>query len=336
MSGPNQHNFYHHENVNRAALNQNIVTSQGDSAPSQLTSQQNPSTDPLHSMLYHIHSNPKQHKNYTFGDPSFTFQQMYQQQNQNDCYNNEYSAIINPSPLPTNHNISSSLDSQGQAVVLPQNQYSNVSLPFQPATSTIENAQHRISNVSNSSPSTDQHLRNSSTSTKHLVLELQDYNKPIKPRIATTFWEDEKTVCYQVEAHGIFVSRREDTNYVNGTKLLNVAGMTRGRRDGILKTEKNKSVIKIGAMNLKGVWIPFDRAAEIARNEGIDGLLYPLFVKNLKNFFKEKGSSLKHDEYLKYLSDEHLPNVSMTHFDESVDSDVSKKEEQPIAITKIA
>ena len=41
---------------------------------------------------------------------------------------------------------------------------------------------------------------------------------------------------------------------INGTKLLNVAGMTRGRRDGILKSEKSRSVVKIGPMHLKGVW----------------------------------------------------------------------------------
>ncbi|ODV74579.1 KilA-N domain-containing protein CYBJADRAFT_120572, partial [Cyberlindnera jadinii NRRL Y-1542] len=63
-------------------------------------------------------------------------------------------------------------------------------------------------------------------------------------------WEDEGTVCYQVESRGISVSRREDTNFINGTKLLNVAGMTRGRRDGILKSEKVRYVVKIGAMNL--------------------------------------------------------------------------------------
>jgi len=41
---------------------------------------------------------------------------------------------------------------------------------------------------------------------------------------------------------------------INGTKLLNVAKMTRGRRDGILKAEKQKTVVKIGPMHLKGVW----------------------------------------------------------------------------------
>lgn len=44
---------------------------------------------------------------------------------------------------------------------------------------------------------------------------------------------------------------------INGTKLLNVAGMTRGRRDGILKSEKIRHVVKIGPMHLKGVWYVF-------------------------------------------------------------------------------
>lgn len=45
-----------------------------------------------------------------------------------------------------------------------------------------------------------------------------------------------------------------DNHFINGTKLLNVAGMTRGRRDGILKSEKTRHVVKIGPMHLKGVW----------------------------------------------------------------------------------
>jgi len=45
-----------------------------------------------------------------------------------------------------------------------------------------------------------------------------------------------------------------DNDMINGTKLLNVAGMSRGKRDGILKSEKVRSVVKVGAMHLKGVW----------------------------------------------------------------------------------
>ncbi|KAF3275596.1 hypothetical protein TWF173_002026 [Orbilia oligospora] len=68
---------------------------------------------------------------------------------------------------------------------------------------------------------------------------------------------------------------------INGTKLLNVAGMTRGRRDGILKSEKVRHVVKIGPMHLKGVWIPFQRALDFANKEKITELLYPLFVHNI-------------------------------------------------------
>lgn len=109
------------------------------------------------------------------------------------------------------------------------------------------------------------------------------YQPPgIRPRVTTTMWEDEKTLCYQVDANNVSVVRRADNNMINGTKLLNVAQMTRGRRDGILKLEKVRHVVKIGSMHLKGVWIPFDRALAMAQREGIVDLLYPLFVRDIK------------------------------------------------------
>ncbi|EDK39553.2 hypothetical protein PGUG_03651 [Meyerozyma guilliermondii ATCC 6260] len=109
------------------------------------------------------------------------------------------------------------------------------------------------------------------------------YQPPgIRPRVTTTMWEDEKTLCYQVDANNVSVVRRADNNMINGTKLLNVAQMTRGRRDGILKSEKVRHVVKIGSMHLKGVWIPFDRALAMAQREGIVDLLYPLFVRDIK------------------------------------------------------
>lgn len=104
-----------------------------------------------------------------------------------------------------------------------------------------------------------------------------------KPKVTTTLWEDEGTLCFQVEARSICVARREDNDMINGTKLLNVAGMTRGRRDGILKGEKNRHVVKAGAMHLKGVWIPYDRALDFANKEKIIDLLYPLFVTDIKS-----------------------------------------------------
>lgn len=116
-----------------------------------------------------------------------------------------------------------------------------------------------------------------------LSLTVGQYQPPgIRPRVTTTMWEDEKTLCYQVDANNVSVVRRADNNMINGTKLLNVAQMTRGRRDGILKLEKVRHVVKIGLMHLKGVWIPFERALSMAQREGIVDLLYPLFVRDIK------------------------------------------------------
>lgn len=105
----------------------------------------------------------------------------------------------------------------------------------------------------------------------------------VQPKVTTTLWEDESTLCYQVEARGVCVARREDNDMINGTKLLNVAGMTRGRRDGLLKNERYRRVVKAGAMHLKGVWIPYERALDFANKEKITDLLYPLFVTDIKS-----------------------------------------------------
>lgn len=85
---------------------------------------------------------------------------------------------------------------------------------------------------------------------------------------------------------------------INGTKLLNVAGMTRGRRDGILKSEKHRNVVKIGPMHLKGVWIPFDRALEFANKEKITDLLYPLFVHNIGGLLYHPANQTRTDAVL--------------------------------------
>jgi hypothetical protein len=103
----------------------------------------------------------------------------------------------------------------------------------------------------------------------------------MRPRVTVALWEDQGTLCFQVEANNVCVARREDNHMINGTRLLDVAGMTRGRRDGILKSEKTRHVVKIGPMHLKGVWIPFERALEFANKERITELLYPLFVHDI-------------------------------------------------------
>ncbi|GMF01347.1 unnamed protein product [Ambrosiozyma monospora] len=40
----------------------------------------------------------------------------------------------------------------------------------------------------------------------------------LRPKITTTMWEDEKTLCYQVEANGVAVVRRADNNMINVRK----------------------------------------------------------------------------------------------------------------------
>ncbi|KAG0647481.1 Cell pattern formation-associated STUA [Hyphodiscus hymeniophilus] len=103
----------------------------------------------------------------------------------------------------------------------------------------------------------------------------------MRPRLTTSLSEEEGSLCFQVDVNGICVARREDNHMINGTKLLNVVGMTRGRRDGILKAEKQKQVVKIGPMHLKGVWIPYERALALANQEKITEKLYPLFFHNI-------------------------------------------------------
>lgn len=133
----------------------------------------------------------------------------------------------------------------------------------------------------------------------------KNHRKIVKPRIATIFWEEENTTCYQVRTENVVVSRREDNDYINGTKLLNVTGMTRGKRDGMLKIEKGRKVIRNGLMNLKGVWIPFERAMEIARNEGVDHLLYPLFVRDIRRAFQQ-SEKFRHAQILDEEEDHKL------------------------------
>ncbi|OCL14051.1 apses-domain-containing protein, partial [Glonium stellatum] len=100
--------------------------------------------------------------------------------------------------------------------------------------------------------------------------------------------EDEGTLCFQVEVKGIRVARREDNHMINGTELLNVAGIARGRRDGILRSGRTKHIVEIGPMHLKGARIPFERALEFANREAITELLYPLFVHNIRDLLPKK------------------------------------------------
>lgn len=65
-------------------------------------------------------------------------------------------------------------------------------------------------------------------------------------------WKRKRKILVQTKTESwlLFI----DNDMINGTKLLNVAGISRGKRDGILKNEKTRVVVKVGAMHLKGVW----------------------------------------------------------------------------------
>ncbi|KAK4513661.1 3',5'-cyclic-nucleotide phosphodiesterase [Mucor velutinosus] len=132
----------------------------------------------------------------------------------------------------------------------------------------------------NTSPPLPPPLSSSSNSSRHNSFSGYN-NAPVqRPKLTTTVWEDEGTLCYQVDAKSVCVARRQDNDMINGTKLLNVVGMSRGKRDGILKNEKGRVVVKVGAMHLKGVWITFTRAKDLATKFKIVDILYPLFVED--------------------------------------------------------
>lgn len=224
-------------------------------------------------------------------------------------YNYEFPAVLYQGMVPMNYNIPMPNENTTPLAANLHNQnyhgHNMYMHSLVPDANTFKKHSQHASTGSGSSLSSqgstfsNPHLAQSSIGTRNQLLDTLpiEYPKPIKPRIRRLYWEEEKTTCYQVEALGVLVSRREDSDFLNGTKLLNVAGMTRGKRDGVLKSEKVKIVVKTGSMNLKGVWIPFERALEIARNEGVEDLLFPLFVKDIKNFYKERGGSLKNKAF---------------------------------------
>ncbi|KAJ1905365.1 hypothetical protein IWQ60_012300 [Tieghemiomyces parasiticus] len=69
---------------------------------------------------------------------------------------------------------------------------------------------------------------------------------------------------YRLDINGYTVCRRVRDNYVNGTKLLNTTGITRGKRDAALKTIPGRDVVRAGPMYVKGVWIPLTNARALA------------------------------------------------------------------------
>ncbi|GAA5989474.1 hypothetical protein JCM11641_007314 [Rhodosporidiobolus odoratus] len=108
--------------------------------------------------------------------------------------------------------------------------------------------------------------------------------RKLEPIVSSTLWEDERTIVMQVLVDGHVVARRADNDWINSTKLLNMAGLTRGKRDMYLKNEPERIVFRRGALHLKGVWLPLSAAARLAKAYTLYDKLYPLFETDLQRF----------------------------------------------------
>lgn len=91
-------------------------------------------------------------------------------------------------------------------------------------------------------------------------------------------WEEEKTICYQIYVNGIYITRRQDNDMINVTKLLNLINISKGKKNVILKNIKEKAIIKRGINSLKGIWISFYDAKLLVMKYNIENLTYPLFI----------------------------------------------------------
>jgi len=120
------------------------------------------------------------------------------------------------------------------------------------------------------------------------------------PRITMIPWIDRNTYVYQVEIGDKIVSRRFDNHLVNGTKLLNLAGLTRGKRDAILKNEPIRNVVKNAPFHLKGVWIPLERARILSYKFNIDNRIHYLLDNNPSKYIDDPNLWEINDWYLTY------------------------------------
>ncbi|KAJ1557063.1 hypothetical protein HK096_009307 [Nowakowskiella sp. JEL0078] len=80
---------------------------------------------------------------------------------------------------------------------------------------------------------------------------------PEQQLLSVSSWDDGSTKMYILQIHGHKIARRFDNHKVNGTKLLNFVGISRGKRDRILKSEQSREVVRCGSSFIKGVWLEF-------------------------------------------------------------------------------
>lgn len=92
--------------------------------------------------------------------------------------------------------------------------------------------------------------------------------------VTPIMWDDEGVLCYTVVVgdnvigrrfgesdiaegelrKGKLIAERADNDWVNCTKAMNIVGLSRGKRDGLLKHEEQRLVVRRGSKQLKGVW----------------------------------------------------------------------------------
>ncbi|ODV90702.1 hypothetical protein CANCADRAFT_31576 [Tortispora caseinolytica NRRL Y-17796] len=110
-----------------------------------------------------------------------------------------------------------------------------------------------------------------------------------EPSLFRVTWETEGVECLQLAVNKILVTRRLDNNMINGTKMLNTADITRGKRDGMLKQQEHRIIIKQGLMPFKGVWITLESAKNLAEQANISSLLFPLLEHNVEQVVMAQG-----------------------------------------------
>ncbi|KAG5461838.1 MAG: hypothetical protein BJ554DRAFT_5910 [Olpidium bornovanus] len=68
-----------------------------------------------------------------------------------------------------------------------------------------------------------------------------EHSTPPRPKLTTTFWEEERTTCYQVDAHGVCVARRKGTDPLAFKKGKCVRVGARRSRRGLYFTDEESN-----------------------------------------------------------------------------------------------
>lgn len=108
--------------------------------------------------------------------------------------------------------------------------------------------------------------------------------------ISKVYWSGEETYCYQLEIGEHKICRRQDTNFINASKLIKLSSMTRGRRDGILRCEKLRYTVRKDRLEFSGIWIPFERAKHLAMSADIYDQVHVLFSYDMELVYQQQVS----------------------------------------------